>query len=266
MDTDCYASTIRKPAPGRIPTTQTSLVRAAQASATPAQTHAALCELCVLYSRPIHVFIRCWLSRHGRNPQEAADLAQAFMADLLGRGVATYRAVHEGRPIRFRTWLLRAVQYFVIKTIRGLQCQKKDERLTQSWEALSPMQRLTYEPIVDMSAERMFTITFASALNDHAWHSTRDWYAARGRVREFDLLERYIPGDEIADFEYEAVAAELGRTRLWVRSAVSDLRTRYQTSLRVQIRKVVPREREIDQEFSILFGERADAADGDDGV
>lgn len=256
---DCEAPTLPKQKHGSMPTTSPWLVDMAK------QGEAALGELCVLYWQPIHVFIRYWLARYGRSPQDAGDLTQEFMKQLLTRGVGSYQPEHDGRPRRFRFWLLGAVKHFLSKSFKGQQREKNDERLTHSWEALAPQERALFEPRTAMTPERMFTFTFASCVGEQAWQTTREWYAARGDAEVFDRLERFIPGDELADFDYGAAAVELGRSRVWVRKKVELLRLRYQQNLRGQVRLVVPRESDVDDEWTLLFG-TGPGEQGDDCV
>jgi hypothetical protein len=252
---DADTTTLRKDKPDYMPPTNPRLVDMAK------QGDAELGELCVLYWQPVHVFIRCWLARYGRGPQDARDLTQDFMKELLIRGVGTYEREYEGQRRPFRFWLLGAVKHFLSKHFNGRQ-----GRLTDSWDALKPEQRAHCEPRLPMSPERMFTITFASCVGEQAWQTTRAWYAARGDVAIFDRLERFIPGDELADFDYAAAANELGQKRDWVRQAVSRLRIRFQENLRGQVRSVVPLESDVDSECRALFGVGADRDEHDDDV
>jgi DNA-directed RNA polymerase specialized sigma24 family protein len=243
-----------------MPTTRTGLVRMAQRGNTPERTQAALAELCLLYWKPIHVFIR-----YRRGTGEAADLTQGFMAELLAHGVRTYDPAYGGQPRRFRSWLLGAVSRFLSRERQREHADKRDARKTDSLDDLVAERRPALDLHCSTPPERVFVRSFAACLIDQAWTTTREWYAARGKEERFDLLERFIPGDEVVDFDYDPVATALGISAGAVRRAVMDMRRRYRANLLQHVRETVPREEDVDDELRFLFREDAEPNRDDDG-
>jgi len=244
-----------------MPTTRSGLVRMAQRGDTAEGTHAALAELCLLYWKPIHVFIR-----YRRDEGEAADLTQSFMAELLTHGVRTYDPTFGGQPRRFRSWLLGAVSRFLSRERQREHADKRDTRKTESLNELLAEPRTAVELDCSTPPERAFARSFAACLIDQAWATTREWYAARGKAERFDLLERFIPGDEVDDFHYEPVATELGISAVAVRRAVMDLRRRYRANLLRHVRETVPREEDVDDELRFLFRQEDEPSGSRDGT
>jgi DNA-directed RNA polymerase specialized sigma24 family protein len=177
------------------------------------------------------------------------------MADLLARGVGTYDPTHGGEPRRFRAWLLGAVSRFLSRERQRENAAKRDTRRTQSLDAMLAEQDSGVQARCSTPPERMFARSFAACLIDQAWDTTREWYAARGKVERFDVLERFIPRDEIDDFDYASTATALGISAGAVRRAVMDLRRRYRANLLRHVRELVPHEEDIDDELQFLFRE-----------
>jgi DNA-directed RNA polymerase specialized sigma24 family protein len=229
----------------------------AQGADTPERIQAALAELCLLYWKPVHAVIR-----YRRGVDDAADLTQSFMTELLARGVSTFDPLHGGQPRRFRDWLLGAVARFLSRERQHDHADKRDARKTESLDALPFEQRPAFELPCSTSPERVFARSFAACLIDRAWSTTREWYASRGKAERFDRLERFIPRDEVGDLDYAPVARSLGVSEVAVRRAVMDLRRRYRANLIRHVRETVPCEEDLDDELRFLFRENG-GSDGD---
>ncbi len=91
---------------GLFATTHWSVVLAAADQDTP-ESAAALERLCRTYWYPLYVYIR----RRGYGPEDAQDLTQQFFALLLQKDYFRLADPHRGR---FRTFLLHALEHFVI--------------------------------------------------------------------------------------------------------------------------------------------------------
>src|SRR5947209_2796576 len=89
----------------RFPTTRWSRVVAAGGGGDPG-AGAALAELCTVYWYPIYAMIR----RRGHDPDEAADLAQAYFARLLEKGTLAAADPAKGR---FRAFLRTDCGFFL---------------------------------------------------------------------------------------------------------------------------------------------------------
>src|SRR4051812_26434530 len=90
-------------------TTRWSLVLAAGDS--PAAVRArALAELCEMYWYPLYAFAR--RDNRSRTHDDAADLTQGFIADLLSRNDL---ADVDPRKGKFRSWLLQSMRNFIAR-------------------------------------------------------------------------------------------------------------------------------------------------------
>jgi RNA polymerase sigma-70 factor (ECF subfamily) len=90
---------------GGFRTTRWSIVRAA-GGRNDTQSRAALEELCRIYWQPLYVHVR----RKGRNHDDAADLVQGFIADLLEKNKVAGADASRGK---FRSFLLKAFKNYV---------------------------------------------------------------------------------------------------------------------------------------------------------
>ena len=88
-----------------MPTTQWSQVLVAR-DGSDTEARRALEALCGFYWEPLYSFVR----RKGSSPDEAADLTQAFFADLLSRD---FLAGVDPRKGRLRSFLLSSLEHFL---------------------------------------------------------------------------------------------------------------------------------------------------------
>jgi len=86
-------------------TTHWSVVLAARDLDSP-NAQAALARLCQTYWYPVY----CCVRRHGRSPEDAQDLTQAFFAKLIEKNQISLADRERGR---FRTFLLRSLENFL---------------------------------------------------------------------------------------------------------------------------------------------------------
>src|SRR6266478_9487045 len=104
--------------PAAFTTTHWSVVLEAQGESPAARE--ALEKLCRTYWRPIYAFVR----RQGVGPEEAEDITQGFLAQLLER--RKFGAVRKEKG-RLRSFLLGALKYFLADEQRRAMAIKRGE-------------------------------------------------------------------------------------------------------------------------------------------
>ena len=141
----------------RFPTTRWSRVIRAGDPADP-RGRAALEELCRDYWFPLYAFVR----RHGFSAEEAEDIVQGFLADLLERGDLATLDQSKGR---FRSFLRAACEHFLANRRDHDRAAKRGGGITiVSINRLDAESRYDREPAHELTAERLFQRQWALTL------------------------------------------------------------------------------------------------------
>lgn len=226
-------------------TTQWGLVLAARDSGS-ADAHAALSRLCQTYWYPLY----CCVRRHGRSPEDAQDLTQAFFAKLIEKNQIALADQERGR---FRTFLLRSLENFLRNEHEKSMTQKRGGgRDIVSWDAQSAEDRYLSEPATELSPEQLFERRWASTLVSGTLSRLRRELSASGREELFDELEPHLWGDDTST-PYATIAARLDMTVVAVKVTMHRLRARYQGLLREEIAQTVADPGEVEDELRRLF-------------
>jgi RNA polymerase sigma-70 factor (ECF subfamily) len=226
-------------------TTHWSVVLAARATSAPA-AQAALARLCQTYWYPLY----CCIRRHGRSPEDAKDLTQAFFAKLIEKNQFSLADQERGR---FRTFLLRSLENFLRNEHEKASTQKRGGQCDIiSWDAQSAEERYSAEPATDLSPEQLFERRWASTLIAETLGRLRRDLATTGREELFDLLEPHLWGDDTST-PYAAIAARLDMTVVAIKVTVHRLRSRYRALLREDITQTVADPADIEDELRRLF-------------
>lgn len=242
--------TVRSPSAGSgsggvFVTTHWSLVARAS-EGEPAQSEAALEELCRTYWFPLYAYIR----RLGRSPQDAEDLTQSFFARLLEK---KYLADAEPEKGKFRTFLLTALKRFLANEWDREHAQKRGGFQTVlSIDQAAAESRWAAEPGHDAAPDVLFERQWARTLLDLVLHHLEQEYAQTGRAALFAQLRSCLARGSSAR-SYSQIAASLGLTEPAVKMAVQRLRARYRQILQEEIRKTVLLPEEVDAEIRHLF-------------
>jgi RNA polymerase sigma-70 factor (ECF subfamily) len=233
------------PDPGRFPTTHWSRVAAACATADPGSREA-LEGLCRDYWYPLYALIR----RKGHGPDEAADLVQGFLADLLERG--DLAAADRARG-RLRSFLSTACVHFLANRRDHDRARKRGGgRVPVPIDALRAEGRYGAEPADALTPERLFERRWALTLLDRALSSVADEEARAGRSGLFERL-RAVLTDEPGASSYAALARELGVGESAMRTAALRLRRRFREALRAEVALTVNDPAAVDDELAALF-------------
>ena len=231
--------------PARFDTTHWSVVLAACDPESPGAREA-LQALCSASWYPIYAFIR----RRGHDPDEAADLTQAFFTRLLEKdflaGVDPVRG-------RFRSFLMAACGHF-LSNERDRQCARKrgGGRPAQGIDGGSAELRYAREPSHDLTPERLFQRRWALGLLDGALERLEREYHSLGKAGLYDHLKSILVVGR-GSAPYTRVADGLGMSEPAVKKAAERLRARYRAILREQIAGSLEDAGRVDEEIRDLF-------------
>jgi DNA-directed RNA polymerase specialized sigma24 family protein len=232
--------------PRAFATTHWSLVvRAGEARTS--EGRAALEDLCRIYWYPLYWFAR----RRGLTPQDAEDLTQGFLADLLARGAVAQADAARGR---FRSFLLASFENFhshqrarAATLKRGGGCEFVSLQALQEAES-----RFQEEPVSADSPEKVFDRTWALSLIEQAIAAVRHEYAAVGKEPLFNALKDVLWGGRETG-NYAEIARQLGSTESAVKMAAYRLRRRFGEALRAEVAKTVMNPADLEDEMRYLL-------------
>ena len=214
-----------------------------RAGGSSAKAHEALSNLCAAYWYPLYAFVR----RQGHSAHDAQDLTQEFFARLLERGGVGGVAPHLGR---FRTWLLAALQHFLINEWHRARAQKRGGGAMHLSLDHDAEARYLREPADPLTAEKLFDRRWALTLLDRVLNRLGREMAETGKTAHFEALKFCLNGEKHA---YAEVASTLGMTASAVKVAAHRLRERYRTLIREEIRETVADPGEVEAELRDLF-------------
>ena len=212
----------------------------------------ALEKLCRTYWYPIYTFVRF----QGHNADEAADLTQAFFADLLER--ENLKAV-DPKFGKFRSFLLAAAKNFIANHWKRAKAIKRGGQVVISSFDLSNADSRYRETNADIdpaskekTPDQLFERQWAETLLQQVNERLRIEFESRGKAHQFQRLEIFLAGksDEATQ---QQVADELGMTEVAIKVAVHRMRRRFGEILREEIGHTLENPVEIDLEISHLF-------------
>jgi RNA polymerase sigma-70 factor (ECF subfamily) len=231
--------------PAAFATTHWSVVLAAGQTDSPLAAQA-LETLCRTYWYPIYAYLR----RRGHTPEDAQDLTQEFFTRLLDRKALEHLTREGGK---FRSFLLTALNHFLISEWEHRRAAKRDERkVAFSLDALAPEARYRVEPAEPMTPETRFERQWAATLLDQVMKRLQDEYTAEGKADLFARLRPCLTGAE-PRLPYADLAPGLGLTEDAVKMAVHRLRQRYGRLLRAEIAHTVARPEDVEEEIQHLI-------------
>ena len=164
---------------------------------------AALEELCRDYWFPLYALIR----RHGVSADEAEDIVQGFLADLLERGDLATVDQSKGR---FGSFLRAACEHYLANRRDHDRAAKRGGAATiVSINRLDAESRYEREPAHELTAERLFELQWALTLLGRVLERLEAESVQAGKAQLFSLLRPVLQGDSLAP-SYAAIGAELG--------------------------------------------------------
>jgi RNA polymerase sigma-70 factor (ECF subfamily) len=227
-------------------TTHWSVVLAAGHDSSP-DAQAALEKLCRGYWYALYAYVR----REGYGSHDAQDLVQGFFARFLEK---RYLAQVDPDKGRFRSFLLGSLRHFLSdERDRARAAKRGGGQSLISLDAQDAEGRYSLEPADEMSAEKIFERRWALTMLEATRDRLSDEYGAAGKAQRFAVLEKFLPGEQVAG-TYAQAAELLGVAPGTVKWEVHQLKRRYRELLRAEIAHTVASADQIAEEVRHLIG------------
>jgi RNA polymerase sigma factor (sigma-70 family) len=209
----------------------------------------ALAELCRTYWRPIFSFV----SARGCSIEDAQDLTQDFFVTILKKNWLHHADRNRGR---FRSLLLRSLQNFLINTAERTHARKRGGGVEfiswDDWMAEAPSQlSIPVQALDSLPPERIFDLTWATTVVEHALQRLREECESRGKLWLFQALSPHLT-DERDEVSYADLSADLGVPEAVVKKQLHNMRQRYRSLLRDEVSQTVEDPADVDDEIRYL--------------
>lgn len=234
------------PAPGAFPGTRWSLVIAAQEGSEDSR-FSALSELCEIYWFPIYAYLRRW----GQTPEDAEDITQGFLAQLLRR--EDLESVRQDRG-KMRSFLLSALKNFVSSRYHFERRQKRGGENLQlvSIEQDVAEERFQNDPQDSDDPVRMFDRQWAVSLMNQVFERIRSENEGDQQSPVFEALTPYLAGGEERG-DYKRISEKLGLSEAALRVTVHRLRKRYRQILEEEVLQTLSDPEQLEEEIRHLM-------------
>ena len=190
-----------------------------------------------------------YVRRRGHGHEDAQDLTQAFLLQLLER--QSFARVDRGKG-RFRSFLLAGLNYFLADAHDHVSAQKRGGgQPALSFDAQTAEQRYRLETVDDLSPDKLFERQWALALLDQVLAPLEKEFCETGKAGLFQQLRVFLVARR-GEATYAQVAAELGLTGEAVKKAVHRMRHRYYALFREAIAQTVADPAEVADEMRYL--------------
>jgi len=221
----------------------TVVLQAANGSGSDSSAFATLYSI---YWPPLYAFVR----RRGLSPAEAEDVIQDFFTHLVSKQALSGLERDGGR---FRSFLLRALENFLINEWRRRQAQKRGGGArVLSLDAREAETTVALDSSVGETPESLFEKRWAFTVLELVANQLRAEFEESGKGEMFARLRGCLQGDR-SGAAYSEIAAALGMTENAVKVAVHRLRARYGELLRQAIARTVASAAEVDDELRYLI-------------
>lgn len=216
----------------------------------------ALAELCRTYWRPIFLFVRA----RGSSIEDAQDLTQDFFVTILRDNWLQQADRNRGR---FRSLLLKSLQNFLINAVARKNTRKRggdvDFVSWDDWMAEAPSPSLLpAQALESLPAERVFDLTWATTVVEHALQRLREECESKGKLWLFQALSSHLT-DERDEVSYSKLSTELGMAETAVKKQLHNMRQRYRSLLREEVSQTVEDPADVDDEIRYLCASLATA-------
>jgi RNA polymerase sigma-70 factor (ECF subfamily) len=227
------------------PTTQWSRVARAGDPDEP-EARAALEGLCRDYWYPLYALAR----RRGFDRDEAGDIVQGFLADLLERGDLVTADPSRGR---FRSFLRAACIHF-------MERRRQHDRALKRGGGIRPISidltdaegRYGREPSHDLTAERLFERRWALDILCRVLSRVEREAVEAGKGELFTRLHSVLEGDVRAE-SYREIAESLGMSDAAVKMAAHRLRCRFREVFREEVARTLTDPADVQAEMVDLM-------------
>jgi RNA polymerase sigma factor (sigma-70 family) len=206
----------------------------------------ALERLCRDYWYPLYAFAR----RQGLDREEAGDLVQGFLADLIERRDLTKADPSRGR---FRSFLGTACSHFLSHARdHDRAMMRGGGRTPVSIDLQDAEGRYINEPAHDLTAERLFERRWAMVLLGHVLARLESEASRGGKSELFQHLRPMLEGNDMLD-SYKEIGETLQMSEGSVKVAAHRFRGRYRQILREEVARTVADPADIDAEIADLL-------------
>jgi RNA polymerase sigma factor (sigma-70 family) len=234
--------------PREFVTTRWSLIFSA-ANGEEQKARSALAELCRTYWRPIFSFVRA----RGYSIEDAQDLTQDFFVTILKNNWLQHADRNRGR---FRSLLLRSLQNFLINATEKTHAHKRGGGVEfiswDDWMAEAQSQLfIPVQALDSLSPERIFDLTWATTLVEHAFQRLREECESKGKLWLFQALNSHLT-NEREELSYANLSTELGMAETAVKKQLHNMRQRYRNLLRAEVSQTVEDPADVDDEIRYL--------------
>lgn len=227
---------------GLFPVTMWSMILAAKQEE---EMLGGLERLARAYWRPLYVFVR----QRGSSHEGASDEVQGFFEHLLSSDML--RNVERGE-VRFRSFLLRCFTNWLNNERHRNQAAKRGGGAILL--PLDAMDSLMEDPalVEGQSPDKAFDHGWARTLVDHAMKRLEEELRQRERSEFLLELRQRTFASNGAGPDWEEMAGRHGMSHGAVRKAATDLRRRFGMLLRTEVRSIVSKDEEVDDELRYL--------------
>ncbi len=227
------------------PTFWTEVLRAKDTDAPGRQF--ALQSLIEAYWQLVYRFVR----RKGNTIEESKDITQGFFTAFLERDFLQY--VDRGRD-RFRTFLLIALDHYMVDLHRKAQAQKRGGgRAVLSLDFGQAETTLAPEPASELTPERCFEREWAMRVLGRALEELRQEFSESNREEVFRAFRQHFATTGGTPPSHAELAEKLGMTEASIKSQLHRARKRYREFIRAEIRAYTENESAIEEELLELF-------------
>ena len=225
----------------RFETTQWSLVSAAAGEGE--ESRNALDDLYRSYCYPVYSFVR----RRGYRRQDAQDITHDFFVYLLEKEGFSRALAGQGK---FRTFLLRSLEFFLQHADRRTRTQKRGGRVTLVF--LDDESAEVAYQLIDpgLSAEQIFDAQWAMMMVKSTFARLQSEMEQAGKRELFDHLSGFVLDGE--ESSYLEVAHRSGLTLPAIKAAIYRLRVRYRELLQAEVARTVASESDFEAEIRAL--------------
>jgi DNA-directed RNA polymerase specialized sigma24 family protein len=206
----------------------------------------ALEGLCRDYWYPLYAYAR----RHGLDRNEAGDLVQGFLTDLIERRDLAKADQARGR---FRSFLRTACGHFLAHAREHDRALKRGGgRIPLSIDLKDAEGRYINEPSHELTAERLFERRWVMVLLGHVLARLMAEARQRGKSELFDRLRPMLEGEDLVD-SYREIGESLQLSEGAVKVAAHRFRGRYRQILREEVARTVADPADVDAEIADLL-------------
>jgi RNA polymerase sigma-70 factor (ECF subfamily) len=186
--------------------------------------------------------------RAGRDPHEAKDLVQGYLARLLEREDLARVGPDKGR---FRSYLLAGLQHHLVSEERRKHAQKRGGDAPMIPLDGDEAEALCGAAVAGAATPDVaFDRRWAETVLDRALVALEQEHLRRGKQALYETLKPTLAGDEAAD--YAQIGRALGMTPGAVAVAVHRLRVRLRELVRTEVAQTVGSVTDLEEEMRSL--------------